>query len=69
MNHYKHLTIDERENARVLLEQSFSLRAIARKLNRSPSSISREIKRNCLKNGKYTAHHAQKLYVTKAYLR
>ena len=62
MNHYNHLTIDERENARVLLEQAFSLRAIARKLKRSASSISREIKRNSLKSGKYTAYHAQKLY-------
>ncbi len=34
MNHYRHLTIDERENARSLLEQSFSLRAITLKLNR-----------------------------------
>jgi len=62
MNHYNHLTIDERENARVLLEQAFSIRAIARILKRSPSSISREINRNSMKNGKYTAFHAQKIY-------
>ena len=62
MNHYTHLTIEERESARVLLEQCFSLRAIALKLKRSPSSISRELKRNSYKNGLYAAHHAQKLY-------
>jgi IS30 family transposase len=62
MNHYTHLTIDERENARVLLEQAFSIRAIARILKRSASSVSREFKRNSMKNGKYVAHHAQKLY-------
>ena len=62
MNHYTHLTIEERETARVLLEQCFSLRAIAIKLKRSPSSISRELKRNSYKNGLYAAHHAQKLY-------
>ena len=60
MNHYTHLTIDEREKARVLLELGFSLRAIARKLNRAVSTISREIRRNQKKNGEYVAHIAQK---------
>lgn len=62
MNHYKHLTIDERENARVLFAQGCSIRACAMKLNRSPSTLSRELKRNAYKNGEYTANHAQKLY-------
>ena len=61
MNHYKHLTIDERENARILLAQGFSLRETALKLKRSPSTLSREFKRNAYKNGNYTAHHAQKV--------
>ena len=42
----KHLTIAEREEIRVALSAKTSLRAIARMLNRSPSTISREIARN-----------------------
>ena len=62
MNHYGYLTIDERENARVLIAQGFSLRAAALKLKRSASTLSREFKRNAYKSGDYTANHAQKLY-------
>jgi IS30 family transposase len=43
---YKQLTIEERERIQELLWQKVSLRAIAKKLNRSTSSVSREIKRN-----------------------
>lgn len=43
---YKHLTIEERERVQELLWQKVSLRAIAGELDRSPSSISREIRRN-----------------------
>ena len=42
----KHLTLAEREEIRVALSAKMSLRAIARMLNRSPSTISREIARN-----------------------
>lgn len=42
----KHLTLAEREEIRVALSSKMSLRAIARLLNRSPSTISREIARN-----------------------
>jgi len=62
MNHYIHLTINEREDARVFLAQGFSLRAAALKLKRSASTLSRELKRNAYKSGDYTANHAQKLY-------
>jgi IS30 family transposase len=62
MNRYTHFTIEEREKARCLIEQGSSIRAIARILGRSPSSMSRELKRNSYKNGEYAAHHAQKLY-------
>ena len=62
MNRYSHFTIEEREKTRSFLEQGLSIRAIARLLNRAPSSISREINRNSYKNGNYAAHHAQKLY-------
>ena len=42
----QHLTIDEREEIRAGLSAKMSIRAIARQLNRSPSTISREINRN-----------------------
>lgn len=41
-----HLTIAEREEIRVLLSSKHSIRSIALKLGRSPSTISREINRN-----------------------
>lgn len=39
----RHLTLSEREEIRVALSAKMSLRAIARMLNRSPSTISREV--------------------------
>lgn len=42
----KHLTIAEREEIRVGLSGKLSIRAIARSLERSPSTISREVARN-----------------------
>lgn len=59
MNHYTHLTIEEREKTRVLLERGLSIGAIGLALNRSKSTISREIARNSYKDGRYIAHHAQ----------
>mgnify|MGYP000441070485 CR=1 FL=1 len=43
---YQHFRIEEREKIQEMLWQKQSVRAIAKKLDRSPSSISREIKRN-----------------------
>jgi IS30 family transposase len=42
----KHLTLEEREEIRVSLSAKMSIRAIACLLNRSPSTISREVQRN-----------------------
>lgn len=50
MSHYTHLSIEERENSRVMLEQGMSIRAIALILYRSPSTISREFKCNSYGN-------------------
>ena len=41
-----HLTLSEREEIRALLSSKHSIREIARRLSRSPSTISREIARN-----------------------
>lgn len=43
---YTHLTIEEREQIQLLLWDKCSVREIAKRLDRNPSSISREIKRN-----------------------
>ncbi len=48
---YNQLTVEERERIQELLWQKVSVRAIAKELGRSASSISREIKRN------QTPHH------------
>jgi IS30 family transposase len=55
---YKHLTIEERETIQELLWQKQSLRAIARRLGRSPSSITRELRRNCPVRRKYAPRSA-----------
>ena len=65
MSHYTHLSIEEREKSRVMFKQGISIRAIARILGRSPSTISREFNRNCYANGSYAAHHAQKKSILK----
>ena len=41
-----HLTYDERVRIETLLEEGVSVRYIADRLDRSPSTISREIKRH-----------------------
>lgn len=46
MSSYKHFTLEERKYLQELLSQGYSMRKIAAFLDRSPSSISREIKRN-----------------------
>ena len=62
MCHYTHFTTEEREKSRVWKVQGLSIRAIARELGRSPSSVSREFRRNCYANGDYAAHYAEKRY-------
>lgn len=43
---YRHLSAEDRGAISVLIQQATSIRSIARLLNRSPSTISRELKRN-----------------------
>jgi len=64
---YKHFTKDERNELAILLKKGYSLRDIARVLDRSPASVSREIKRNSVK-GCYEPDKAQhKAYVKRLY--
>jgi IS30 family transposase len=44
---YKQLDSQERQTIAICLELGLSIRAIARVLNRAPSTVSREINRNC----------------------
>lgn len=63
MSHYTHFTIAEREKILFFLAQSKSLGFISKELNRSKSSISREIKRNSDANGIYSPSDAQRKYL------
>lgn len=61
MSNYTHLTTFERENILYFRAQGKSISFIALKLNRSKSTISRELKRNSF-NGDYWPDQAQKVY-------
>ena len=65
MSSYKHFTMAEREKSMVMLGQGHGVRAIARALGRSPSSVSRELKRNRNKDGSYSASTAERRYHTR----
>ena len=56
-----HLTATERESILCLRAQGYGIRKIAGTLGRSPSTVSRELRRNLVK-GAYSAHEADKLY-------
>jgi len=58
---YKHLNVAERDMLAVLKSKGHSLREIAKTLNRSPSSLCRELKRNAapIHTGYYLPHKAQ----------
>lgn len=65
---YRHLTINERIVIMQLKYSGYSIREIAKQINRSPSTISREIRRNSYRKGigysvnKYSAASAQRKY-------
>ena len=59
---YKHITINERCCIANFLELGWSIRKIAKHLNRNASTISREIRRNSF-NRKYLAHIANETYL------
>lgn len=50
---YSHFTIEERISIKHLLAQDISIRQIAKEIGRSPSSVSREIKRNSREPNEY----------------
>ncbi len=58
---YEHLKVEERDILAVLKSQGYSLREIAKVLDRSPSTLCRELKRNAppVYTGYYLPHKAQ----------
>ncbi len=62
MKFYTHFTLHDRACLQLFLDKKMSLREIARQMEKNVSTISREIKRNTDKNGKYIPTQAQKQY-------
>ena len=78
MGSYTHFTLSERKYLQQLLSEGKSFREIAAILERSPSTISREVKRNCAKykpkhkpDNPYRYNHwrAQNLYIRRRRVR
>ena len=63
MQPYHHFTLTERENLHEYWERGVSIRKIAKELQRCPSTISRELKRNRNKDGSYHAWRATIQYI------
>ncbi|HHT53352.1 MAG TPA: helix-turn-helix domain-containing protein [Clostridiales bacterium] len=63
MSRYSHFTTKERESLLVLIKSGKSNAEIARELKRSPSTISREIKRNSRTREEYSAIEADQKYI------
>jgi transposase, IS30 family len=58
-----HLIVAERERLAALKAEGLSLRAIAERLGRAASTISRELRRNALPRGGYLPVHAEGCYL------
>ncbi len=63
MRTYHHLTLEEREKLFGMQQAGMSLRDIAKKLNRSHSSLSRELRRNKTGEGKRSHEYFSAAYV------
>lgn len=60
MIHYRHLSQSERISIRTMRNHGRSIRQVARALGRSPSTVSRELRRNAFPCGDYNPHFAQR---------
>lgn len=63
--HPRYLSLLEREQLRDLRRDGLSIRAIAAELNRSPSTISRELRRNAVSPRGYLPHTAHRTSVAR----
>ena len=61
MEYYTHLMNDERVRISLMKQEGFSIRQMARQLDRSPSTISRELRRNQAPPGYYWPDTAEQL--------
>lgn len=64
---YSHFTIEERASIKHLLENGVSIRQIAKTLDRSPSSVSREIKRNHFNRALYGGTNYSVIFADRQY--
>lgn len=66
---YHHLSLSERKKLRIYWKETKSIREVARRLGRSPSTISRELKRNITRDKRFCAIYrpvnAQKKYMAR----
>lgn len=60
MHHYKHLTLEERENILKFYTLGYSITKISELVNRNKSTISRELKRNMDSDGYYPSRSQEK---------
>lgn len=65
MGFYRHLTREDREEIAVLRAAGHSMRAVAAAIGRAASTISRELKRNALDTGRYSAQVADGAYMAR----
>jgi IS30 family transposase len=65
MGSYRHLSREDRDEIAVFRAAGHSNAAIAGALGRSPSTISREVRRNALDSGRYSAHIADGAYMAR----
>lgn len=59
---YQHLTTFERARIETLYDIGYSTRAIAKQIGRSPSTVSRELRRNASRKELYCSEEAQDYY-------
>lgn len=62
MSHYVHLSIEEREKLYLMRGQGKTIREIGAEMGRSPSTISRELRRNKSRKHPYSPSSAQRAY-------
>ena len=65
MGSYRHLTREDREQIATLTAAGWSRRRIAEAIGKAPSTISRELRRNALESGRYSAHVADGAYMAR----
>ncbi len=63
MGNYRHLTPEDREQIAIMRSAGHINAAIASAIGTSPSTISRELRRNALDSGRYSARAADGAYM------